>query len=131
MPPSVPDLGPQAERNSPRSAIANAVVRLHAKYYGRGPTKARTHFHADFVLVVLEEIFTPAERTLVNAGNTEQVEAMRDAFQEVMREEFIEAVESISGRTVRAFISSVSIEPELATELFLFEPEQHDEPLET
>src|SRR3712207_1674532 len=92
---------PHADRGSPRSAITNAVVQLHAQYYGRGPTKARTHMHDDYALVVLEEIFTPAERTLIAAGKYDQVVSMRSAFQEALREEFVDAIESISGRKVQ------------------------------
>ena len=118
-----PDLGHQSERGSPRSAISNAVVQLHANHYGRGPTKARTHLADEFALVILEDIFTPAERTLIAAGNYEQVVDMRAAFQEALRREFVEAIQAITGREVRAFISAVNVDPEIATELFIFEPQ--------
>jgi uncharacterized protein YbcI len=107
--------------------MSNAIVRIHAKYYGRGPTKARAHIHDAFALVVLEEVFTPAERTLTRAGRYEQVVNMRDAFQDALKAEFIEAAEEITGRTVRAFISEINVDPELAIELFLFEPDVDDD----
>jgi uncharacterized protein YbcI len=112
----------QREHGSPRSAISNAVVRLHAEYYGRGPTKARTHLGADYAFVVLEEVFTPAEHTLIRAGQFQQVLGMRTAFQDALAPDFVGAVEEITGRKVRAFLSQVSQDPELAVEFFLFEP---------
>jgi uncharacterized protein YbcI len=111
-----------ADRGSARSAIANAIVRLHAEHYGRGPTRARAHVAEDFVLVVLEDVFTTAERTLVSAGRGAQVQASRGAFAEVMRDRFVKAVEGASKRRVRAFFSQTHLDPEMAVELFVLEP---------
>jgi uncharacterized protein YbcI len=111
-----------ADRGSARSAIATAIVRLHAENYGRGPTRARAHLHEDYVLVVLEDVLTTAERTLVAAGHSAQVEAARDALNEILRPQFVEAVESVTGRRVRAFFCQTHFDPEAAVELFLLEP---------
>ena len=46
------------------------------------------------------------------------------AFQEAVRDDFVAIVEAATRRTVRAFVSQIHIEPELAAELFLFEPEE-------
>jgi uncharacterized protein YbcI len=117
-----PDL-PVSDRGSARSAIANAVVRLHAEHFGRGPTRARAHVSEDFVLVVLEDVFTTAERTLVAAGRGEEVKRSRDAFNEVLGERFIQAVEVATGRRVRAFMCETHLEPEMAVEVFILEPD--------
>jgi hypothetical protein len=50
---------PRAQSTS--SIISREIVRLHARLYGRGPTKAKTYVHAEYVLSALEDIFTPAE----------------------------------------------------------------------
>jgi uncharacterized protein YbcI len=112
-----------SDRGSARSAIANAIVRLHAEHYGRGPTRARAHVADDFVLVVLEDVFTTAERTLVAAGRAQQVKETRDALAEAMRERFCDAVELVCGRRVRASFSQTHVDPEMAVELFLLEPD--------
>jgi uncharacterized protein YbcI len=112
-----------SDRGSARSAIANAIVRLHAEHYGRGPTRARAHVADDFVLVVLEDVFTTAERTLVAAGRAQQVKETRDALAEAMRERFCDAVELVCGRRVRAYFSQTHVDPEMAVELFLLEPD--------
>ena len=110
------------DSGSARSAIANAIVRLHAEHYGRGPTRARAHVGDDFILVVLEDLFTTAERTLVRAGRDGQVRAARAAFADSMRGAFQEAVEAAIGRRVRAYFSQVTVDPEVAVEVFLLEP---------
>jgi uncharacterized protein YbcI len=112
-----------ADRGSARSAIANAIVRLHAEHYGRGPTRARAHVAEDFVLVILEDVFTTAERTLLAAGRGDQVQGTRAAFAEAMRDRFVAAVEAACGRRVRAFMSQTNLDPEMAVELFVLEPD--------
>jgi uncharacterized protein YbcI len=110
------------------ASISREIVRLHARLFGRGPTRAKTFLDRDYALCVLEDVLTRAEKTLVAAGNVEQVRATRRAFQEAVHDEFIEVIEEISGRTVRAFISEIHLDPELEVELFLFEPEMPAEP---
>jgi uncharacterized protein YbcI len=114
------DLGPLA------SQISREIVRLHARHYGRGPTRAKTYVHRDYALTVLEEIFTPAERTLIAAGKGHLVSETRDAFQEAVSEDFIAVVESTLARQVRAFTSQVHLAADLAVEFFLFEDGQDD-----
>ncbi len=116
-----PEATSRAELGALSSRISREIVRLHAKLYGRGPTKAKTHLADDHALCILEEVFTPAEKTLIRAGNTEQVKATRDAFQEAVEPEFRAVVEAASGRKVRAFVSVVSTDIDAAFELFLFE----------
>jgi uncharacterized protein YbcI len=105
------------------SDISREIVRLHARMFGRGPTRAKTYLTASYALCLLEDVLTRAEKTLVDAGNTDQVRATRQAFQEAVRGDFVEIVESITGREVRAFISEIHLNPEFAVELFLFERE--------
>jgi len=112
-----------SDRGFARSAIANAIVRLHAEHYGRGPTRARAHLGEDFVLVTLEDVFTTAERTLIAAGHGAQVHAARAAFAQAMEARFVDAVELASGRRVRAVLSQTHLEPEMAICLFALEPE--------
>ena len=99
--------------------ISREIVQLHARLYGRGPTKARTYLERDYIMCVLEEVFTVAERTLIRAGNGEQVTATRSAFQDAMQSEFVALVEGATNRPVRAFISQVHVGTDLAVEIFL------------
>jgi uncharacterized protein YbcI len=102
------------------SDLSREIVRLHARLYGRGPTKARSYLQGDFVLCVLEDLFTPSERTLIDAGDAGHVVLTRAKFQAAVREEFISTVERITGRKVRTFMSQTDIETDCAVEFFTF-----------
>jgi uncharacterized protein YbcI len=103
------------------SAISRQIVQLHARLYGRGPTRAKTYMHEDYALTVLEDIFTPAERTLIRAGKGDHVFTTRRAFKDAVQPDFVAVVEAATGRKVRAFISQVHLSTDSAVELFLFE----------
>lgn len=100
------------------AAIAREVVHVHAHYYGRGPTKAKAVWRNGVIVVVLEEIFTKAEEVLVDAGRFEHVRAYRQTFQDQVEPIFCEAIERVTGRRVRAFLSQVGPEG-IASEVFL------------
>jgi uncharacterized protein YbcI len=104
------------------SQVSREIVQLHVRLYGRGPTRAKTYIADDFVLSVLEEIFTPAERTLIAAGKGEHVQGTRMAFQEAVKPSFVDVVEEATGRSVRAMVSQVSLETGIGVELFLLDP---------
>jgi uncharacterized protein YbcI len=108
------------------AAIGNAITRLHRERYGRGATTTRTIFQRNHFVAFLEDIYTPLERTLIEADDWEQVKATRQSFQMAMRSEFTKAVEEITGRTVIAFMSQVHLDPDLAAEVFVLSPEADD-----
>jgi len=108
------------------AAISNAVVGLLHDYTGRGPTHARTTIGPDTIVVTLRDCLTKAERTLAQRGQALEVLAMRRAFQNTMRSELIGVVESLSGRTVEAFLSDNLYEPDVAVEVFLMARENHN-----
>jgi uncharacterized protein YbcI len=58
-------------------AISNAITRLHREHYGRGPNSARTIIQRNYVVCFLDDIYTPAERTLIDAGRLDTVRLTR------------------------------------------------------
>jgi uncharacterized protein YbcI len=111
-----------SERARQATAMGNAITRLHRDHYGRGATTTRTIYQRNHVVVLLEEIYTPVERTLIEAGKHEEVRRTRQVFQDAMRERFSKAVEEIGGRKVIQFMSQVSFDPDIAAEIFILEP---------
>lgn len=107
------------ENGNPRLRISNEIVHLHSEYYGRGPSKAKTYIQDDLVVVVLEETFTPAERTLIERGEGDSIHDIRRRFQRVMGDQFTAIVEEATGRPVRAFMSETSLDQDVAIEVFL------------
>ena len=112
-----------ADRGKTLLAITNAIVSLHREFYGRGATKGRTIMQDNLVLCVLEDIYTKAERTLIDAGRFTEVHHARNAFQETMEERFSKAVAEITGREVVAFFSQVRTDPDMASEVFVLAPD--------
>jgi uncharacterized protein YbcI len=111
--------------------ISTGLVQLHSRYYGKGPTKAKTHWVNDTVVCILRGGFTTVERTLLDTGEIESVYQMRRSFQAAMEEDFRRIVEESTGRRVIAYMSSIHVDPDLAVELFVLEPvdEPVDEPV--
>jgi uncharacterized protein YbcI len=102
--------------------ISTGLVQLHSRYYGKGPTKAKTHMVDDTVVCILRGGFTTVERTLLDTGEVESVYQMRRSFQQAMEENFRLIVEEATGRNVIAYMSSIHVDPDLAVELFVLEP---------
>jgi len=109
-----------------RAEISKEIVRLQAEYYGKGPTKAKTYIVDDLVVVVLEESFTRAEKTLAERGEREAIQHIRRRFQQAMADSFISVVEQATGRKVRAFMSETDIEQDVSVETFLLAEERTD-----
>ena len=103
-------------------AISNFVVRLLSEYTGRGATRARTHFNDDLITVVVQDLMTKGERSLIRDGRAELVLETRRAYQVSMREDLSAGVEDITGRKVVAFLSANHIDPDIAIESFMLAP---------
>jgi uncharacterized protein YbcI len=107
------------KRGQLAAAISNAMVGIHSKHYGKGPTKAKTYLVDDVVVTVMSDVFTTVERTLIDHGKAELVRDVRTTFQYTLRSEFTDAIQEITGREPRAFISQIDWEADIAVEVFL------------
>jgi uncharacterized protein YbcI len=107
---------------STASRISNAAVHLLSEYTGRGPTKAKTVISRDLVVILLQETLTKAERSLAASGDHTFVLDMRRRFQEAMRDDLVAAVEVAMERKVLVFMSTNSVDPDMAAEVFVLEP---------
>jgi uncharacterized protein YbcI len=118
--------GEQKALGEMRATISREIVRLQAEYYGKGPTRARTYISDDLVVVVLEETFTRAEKTLAQRGEGDAIQHIRRRFQQQMAENFTSVVEQATGRKVRAFLSDTHIEHDVSVETFLLADDRTD-----
>jgi uncharacterized protein YbcI len=118
------------EKFSVQMQISNEMVRLYKEQFGRGPTKARTNWAGpDTVVSVLEDTLTPAERNLVRLGEHQRLRDLRMFFQYASVREFCEPIERLTGRTVKAFHSSIDTEAHgMAVELFVLHPAGYEGP---
>ena len=115
------------------AAISNAVVRELARATGRGPTKARTTLGENAVFVVLQDTFTRGEQTLADTGGGNAVLDLRRRWRRVMETQMRSEVENLTGRRVIGFMGDNHIDPDLAVEVFVLEPQAEipDTPLPT
>jgi uncharacterized protein YbcI len=111
--------------------IANAVVRGHKRFFGRGPVKAQAFFRHNIVVVMMEASLTDAERRLAAEGGSgrDAVLGLRLRYEETMRDDLVQAVEALTGCRVEAFMTCHHIEPDVAAELFVLDRPVASEPL--
>jgi uncharacterized protein YbcI len=105
-----------------RSEISTAIVGLYKQHFGKGPTHCRTYLEPDLVVVILGEGYTVAEQTLFEAGKWYEVRQARQIWQDSMQQRFVETIEKLTQRQVKAFMSANRQEPDYAVELFVLEP---------
>jgi len=115
----------ESEQRSLMLELSNEMVRLYKTLFGRGPTKARSHWLGpDAVVTTLEDTFTPAERNMVALGEHQRLRDMRTFFQHASADDFRGVVERVTGRRVRGFVSGVDTYADIATEVFYLEPQE-------
>jgi uncharacterized protein YbcI len=106
--------------------ISNELTRSHREHFGRGAGNVKTVIQKGFVITFLEDIYTPFEATLIAGGHDKLVMDARFAFQQMMRETYVGIIERVTGRKVRAFLSQNHIDPAIAVEMFVLDPEGGD-----
>src|SRR3954447_20786590 len=102
--------------------ISREMVRLYKVQFGRGPTRARSDFAGpDLIVCTLEDSLTPAEKRMAQMGEHQRLRDLRLYFQHATEAQFCEIIERVTGRKVRAFISGLDTNKDVAAELFYLE----------
>ncbi|MGA8218561.1 MAG: Na-translocating system protein MpsC family protein [Solirubrobacterales bacterium] len=114
---------PVQEKGELLASLTRELIGLHKRHYGRGATKAKALFaHDNLLLVEMEDVFLTMEHTLVAKGQREIVREARRTFQAAMSDEFIGAVESLTGRRVENYQSVTFTAPDRILEIFYLQP---------
>jgi uncharacterized protein YbcI len=71
----------------------------------------------------MDDALLPAERTMVEMGEQQRVRESRMFLQVATAAQFIATVETITGRTVRAFASATDPDNGVVMENFIFTPD--------
>jgi uncharacterized protein YbcI len=100
------------------AVISREIVRIYADYYGRGPTRAKTHWREEAIVCILEDAFTRAERLLVDGGRFDQVRLNRQVFQDEIEPLLRETIERVTGRRVETCLSQINRDG-VAAEIFV------------
>lgn len=103
--------------------ISNTAVALHREHFGRGPGAAKSHVSDNLVVCVLTDVFTPVERTLIDAGQEERVREIRAVHRAATDAIYKSRMEAVLGRQVEAHLSSVNVDPDVAVDVFVLGPE--------
>jgi uncharacterized protein YbcI len=104
-----------------RQDISNTIVTLFKQRFGRGPISCRTYLESDLVVLVMSGGYTPGEQTMFEAGKWHDVRQARMAWQDSMEASFVEAIERLTRRSVKAFMSANHQGPDITVELFVLD----------
>jgi uncharacterized protein YbcI len=102
--------------------IAREIEQVQLESYGVGAESTTVTIDEDLVVVILETQLAPFEQTLLDAGRPEAIKDVRSNYQHAIGATFSAIVERATGRRVVSFLSSMSIEPLYAVELFRLGP---------
>jgi uncharacterized protein YbcI len=114
---------PELSGGALNAALANELGKLIADFTGRGAQRSRAFLYQDLVVCLLEDSATNAEKNLAAAGKADLVRLGRDAMQRAMAPQLIAAVERLTHRSVRAFLSGTDHSGGSSIEAFVLEPE--------
>ena len=104
-----------------RQQLSNAIVALFKQYFGRGPTDCRTYLEPDLVIVVMAGGYSAAEHTLFEDGKWHEVRSARMSWQDSMESRFVDTIERLTHRKVKAFLSANRQDADLTVEMFVLE----------
>jgi uncharacterized protein YbcI len=113
-----------AQQEAPRhfaKEIVREMVQLYSRRLGRGPTKARIIANTNAIMVIFEDGLTRAEQTLLTAGDADQVMRNRQRVTEAMREESTAIIESLTSRTVTAYLTGLDAKANVSATMFLLD----------
>jgi uncharacterized protein YbcI len=107
--------------------VTEAMVGFHERYHHRKPVTAKSLMLSDdLIACILGGVYTDVEKTMIEIQRSTIVQETRNAFQDAMKDKFINAVEDLSGRRVLAFISNHHVGPDIEIELFFLAPLQDE-----
>ena len=105
--------------------LSNEMVRAQKRFFGKGPTEAKSYMLDDMLIIVRRGGLTTAEQTMLEFGQPDQVRQFRQLFENEMTERLTDMVESLTGRKVATYQSQIMFDPHLVVEMFVFDSEGH------
>jgi uncharacterized protein YbcI len=115
------DTGNPGAAGELNAEIARSIVQIYRVARGRGPTKARAWFRGDVVVVILEGICTPTERSLIASGRSEEAARLRRDLHGAMQDLLRDAVAGLTGAEVRIVLGDSAHDPDVAVEVFMLD----------
>lgn len=103
------------------SQISNEMVRAQKRFFGKGPTEAKSYILDDLLIIVMRGGMTTAEKTMLEFGQQDQVRQFRQLFENEMTERLTDMIERLTGRKVLTYQSQIMFEPDIVVEMFVFD----------
>jgi uncharacterized protein YbcI len=107
--------------------LSNEMVRTLKKFYGKGPTSAKSYMLDDLLIIVMRGGMTTAEQTMKDFDQTDRVREFRQTFENEMTGRLVGRVEEITGRKVVTYQSQIMFDPDVIVEMFVFDDQAPDE----
>ena len=103
-------------------AICNAITGALKRSSGKGPTKVKAHSTQDHVEIVVEDMLTALERTLVQDGHGQLVSEARQVLTGRVANECRATIEQATGRRVVGWQTEVDPSADRAFTLIQLQP---------
>ncbi len=107
--------------------ISNEMVRAQKRFFGKGPTEAKSYILDDLLFIVMRGGLTTAEKTMLEFGQPDQVRQFRQLFENEMTGRLTEMIEELTGRKVLGYQSQIMFDPDVVVEMFVFDSAGTDE----
>ena len=119
-------VSPDQERNTADGpaamAICNAITGALKRSTGKGPTRVKAHSTQDHVEILVEDMLTPLERTLVHDGHEQLVSEARQVLMGRVANECRVTIEQATGRRVVGWHTDVDPSADRAFTLVALQP---------
>ncbi|MCA1678706.1 MAG: DUF2294 domain-containing protein, partial [Actinobacteria bacterium] len=83
--------------------LSTEMVRATKKFFGKGPTQAKSYFLDDMLFIVMKGGLTTAEKTMLEFGEEDKVRDFRQTFENQMTERLTGLIEDLTGRKVLTY----------------------------
>ena len=97
-------------RGQVERAIGQRLQTLYRERTGQRPEKVTCQFFDETLAIVMEQITTSAERSLIAAGRQQIAEKFRAELENVMQAEVIRLIEEVGSTSVIHLLTSTSLE---------------------
>jgi uncharacterized protein YbcI len=101
------------------SETANAVSKIKAEFFGRGPEGGKAYLNDNLLVIVLRGGLLDVEETLIKRGRADKVRDLRVTWQEEVEDKVTQQIEEITGLKVLDYHSQILVRARVIVELFL------------
>ncbi|MEN3272560.1 MAG: hypothetical protein V7636_1321, partial [Actinomycetota bacterium] len=101
-----------------QAQITSEVVQLVRRHTGRGPTRSRTTVDDHVVVVVLRNVLTPMEHSLIAGGASETVRQGRANLHDAMRDDLRQVFVELTGHRPASIMACIDVAEDTACVVF-------------